>query len=261
MKRRCRRHACSRIFRIKPVGPLDVKDVVLVELPVAGTRSAGTVAGVPAVAEPFFFGLEHPRSVNTTGATGVRCFLPRNLPLAAGEAIEHTSVAGVAVEGQLRRSFQYYVNRERAHPFRFFLHYNTWYDLRDLNERNLLERIELIGKELVKKRAVDLDSFVFDDGWDDPETLWDFNDGFPNGFGPHRKAAEGYHSNIGVWLSPFGGYGQSRQQRLAYGKKHGFETNDKGFSLAGPNYYERFKASCLRMLNQFDVSSTESVSG
>ena len=114
---------------------------------------------------------------------------------------------------------------------------------------------------MVKKRAVDLDSFVFDDGWDDPETLWDFNDGFPNGFGPHRKAAEGYHSNIGVWLSPFGGYGQSRQQRLAYGKKHGFETNDKGFSLAGPNYYERFKASCLRMLNQFDVSSTESVSG
>jgi hypothetical protein len=235
-------------------GPLDIKDVVLVELPVAGTRSAGTVAGVPAVAEPFFFGLEHPRSVNTTGATGVRCFLPRNLPLAAGESVEHTSVAGVAVEGQLRRSFQYYVNRERAHPFRVFLHYNTWFDLRDLNEKNLLQRIDLIGTELIKKRGVDLSSFVVDDGWDDPRTLWEFNNGFPNGFEPHRKAAERYHSNIGVWQSPFGGYGQSRQQRLAYGEKHGFETNDKGFSLAGHNYYERFKASCLRMLNQYDVN-------
>jgi hypothetical protein len=232
----------------------DVEDVVLTALPVEGARSVGTVAGVPAVAEPFFFGLEHPRSLNETGPRAVRCYLPRNLPLAAGDTIEHTSVVGIAVAGQLRRSFQYYVNRERAHPFRFFLHYNTWYDLRELNEQNLLERIDLIGTELVSKRGVDLAAFVFDDGWDDPKTLWEFNAGFPDGFAPHRTAAANYHSNIGVWQSPFGGYGESRLQRLNYGAGQGFETNDKGLSLAGPHYYERFKASCLRMLDEFDVN-------
>ena len=36
---------------------------------------------------------------------------------------------GVAEPGQMRRSFLTYLERERAHPYRAFLHYNSWFDL------------------------------------------------------------------------------------------------------------------------------------
>jgi hypothetical protein len=39
-------------------------------------------------------------------------------------------------------------------------------------------------------------------------------------------------------MSPFGGYGDPRRERLEYGKT-GFETNERGFAL-GPIYYKRF---------------------
>ena len=57
---------------------------------------------------------------------------------------------------------------------------------------------------------------VFDDGWDDPKTLWQFHDGFPDGFTPLAKLCRQYHTQLGVWLSPFGGYGEPRKQRLKY---------------------------------------------
>ena len=43
---------------------------------------------------------------------------------------------------------------------------------------------DLWGKmvELVRRRGVTMDSFLFDDGWDDPSRLWQFNVGFPDGF-------------------------------------------------------------------------------
>ena len=41
------------------------------------------------------------------------------------------------------------------------------------------------GEELTVKRGVKLDSFLFDDGWDDYATLWQFDKpDFPNGFAP-----------------------------------------------------------------------------
>ena len=48
------------------------------------------------------------------------------------------------------------------------------------------------GHELTEKRGVKLDSFLFDDGWDNHKSLWKFNDGFPNGFTPVKEAADKY---------------------------------------------------------------------
>ena len=84
---------------------------------------------------------------------------------------------------------------------------------------------------------VQMDSFLFDDGWDDNKTLWQFHSGFPHGFTPLKTAAAGYHAGIGVWISPFGGYGAARQQRLQYAGQLGYETNESGFSLAGPEIF------------------------
>jgi len=40
-----------------------------------------------------------------------------------------------------------------------------------------------------------------------------------------------------VWLSPFGGYGEPKEQRIKLGREQGYELNATGFSLAGPKYY------------------------
>ena len=165
---------------------------------------------------------------------------------------------GVAPKGQLRRAFLYYVERERAQPYRPFLHYNSWYDIgyggAKILEGDALKVIDLFGKELIEGRKVVMDSFVLDDGWDNPATLWGFHDGLPNGFTPLKQAAARYHSTLGVWLSPWGGYGKSKEQRMKYGQQEGFETNKRGFSMAGPKYYGRFRDACLKMVRDYDVN-------
>jgi len=169
-----------------------------------------------------------------------------------------SSVIGVTPEGQLRRGFLYYLERERVYPYRSFLHYNSWYDIgygaEKIQPEDFLKVAELFGKELIERRRVKMDSFVLDDGWDDPASLWQFHEGYPNGFTPLRRAVEKYDSVIGAWLSPFGGYGKAKQARLKYGAEQGFEINKSGFSLAGPNYNARFRDVCAKMLREYGLN-------
>ncbi|MDE3066642.1 MAG: enterotoxin [Verrucomicrobiota bacterium] len=237
-----------------------IKEIVLFDQKVPGAKAMGAVDGSPVVAGDFFFGYEQPMSQNTVDANGrVRCCFLRNAVLKRGETLTQSGVIGVVPDGQLRRGFLAYLERERAHPYRPFLHYNSWYDIawvrRKYNQAEAVNAIRQIGRELVKQRGVKVDSFLFDDGWDDNRTLWKFNGGFPDGFAPLRVAAARYHAGIGVWLSPFGGYGQAKEQRLKYGSKFGFETNAYGFSLAGPRYYARFRDICLEMIRKYGVNT------
>lgn len=248
-----------------------VQDIVWMNESVPGARSAGTVDGSPVVAEGLFLGCEDPHALNRTVVpdikpgsqhsppdTRVHCRLLRNAPLAKGTSFTQSFVIGVAPPGQLRRAFLYYLERERAHPYRPFLHYNSWYDiatgLHSMNESNCLDAIRTMGEKLVQPHGVVLDAMVFDDGWDDPKTLWHFHSGFPNGFGPHAELCRQYGTHVGVWLSPFGGYGKAREERLKYGREQGFEINPTGFSLAGPKYYAAFKDACVRMMQKYGVN-------
>jgi hypothetical protein len=67
-----------------------------------------------------------------------------------------------------------------------------------------------------------------------------------------------------VWLSPWGGYGKPKEDRLANGREQGFETNRGGFALSGPKYYQRFHETCIAMIrrygvNQFKIDGTGNV--
>jgi hypothetical protein len=158
----------------------------------------------------------------------------------------------------MRRAFLCYLERERARPYAPFLHYNSWYDIAwsglKMNEKVCREAVEVFGRELTQRRGVALDSFVFDDGWDDNRTLWKFHADFPQGFAPVSAAAKKYQGAVGAWLSPWGGYGQAKAERLQFGRAAGFETNAKGFSLAGPRYYQNFRDVCLGMIRDYGMN-------
>ena len=150
-----------------------------------------------------------------------------------------------------------YVELERAHPYRTFLHYNSWYDLGYFdryNEQQALDVVQSFGEHLTKQRGVKLDSFLFDDGWDDPSTLWKFNPGFPDGLTKVAQTAAQYGAAPGIWLSPWGGYDGPKKQRIASAQAQGLETNEGGLALSGPKYYRYFRDTCLSMIEKYGVN-------
>ncbi len=236
---------------------LPISRVQLIDLQLPGAHVVGSVKGSPIVDGNFFLGFEHPLSDSKVVNDRATAFIDRDLPLKAGQSVTYSSVIGIAKAGQLRRDFLSYIERERAHPYRTFLHYNSWYDLGYFNpydETGALDRINTFGRELHEKRGVTLDSYLFDDGWDDHASLWSFNKGFPNGFTPVRDAANKYGAAPGIWMSPWGGYDGPKNERIQFGKEQGFEIVDNGFALSGPKYYARFRDVCMEMIRKYGVN-------
>jgi hypothetical protein len=234
-----------------------VSNVTMIQLPagVVATKG-GTVDGSPLLYKNMFMALEHPMAQVKPGSIS----LPRLEPVRHDHPVTLAAVWGVTPAQQVRRGFLYYVERERALPYRQMLHYNSWFDIswsdRKMDEAGCLDRIHAFGDSLVIARKVAMNAFLFDDGWDDNKTLWQFNSGFPNGFTPLKGAAAAYHAGIGVWISPWGGYDKAKEQRMAFGKQQNppFEMNANGFSVSGPIYRQRFRSVTDNFITNFNVS-------
>ncbi len=240
--------------------PTPVKSLTFMETPLDGAEQIGEVDGSVVVCGDLFFAVEHPLAENAVSKTShARCSLHRDTTLQPDHPWEFSSVMGATPPGQLRRAFLYYLERRRARPYQPFLHYNSWYHLNidrpdnRMTEAQCIETIEHFGLELIKKRGVKLDAFVWDDGWDDFDSLWEFHGDFPRGFRTLKAHSEAHDVAQGVWMSPWGGYGAPKQRRLAYGKAQGYETNRGGFSMAGPKYRAAFLDSCLAMMRDHGV--------
>eukprot|EP00930_Biecheleria_cincta_P021677 TRINITY_DN15995_c0_g1_i1.p1 TRINITY_DN15995_c0_g1~~TRINITY_DN15995_c0_g1_i1.p1 ORF type:complete len:447 (-),score=87.55 TRINITY_DN15995_c0_g1_i1:59-1399(-) len=175
-------------------------------------------------------------------------------PPASG-SLEYGAVIGAVGDPALLRSaFASYL--EAARPRNAWrgplVHYNSWFDvfswqdgfMRDqpeimaelrkdpMDEDTALWVIRQFGQELAEKRSVQIDSFLWDDGWDDKTKLWTFDSAaFPNKFQNLTKVAHQYSCSNGIWLSPWGGYGEARDARLGTAKLLGYETNKAGSSL------------------------------
>ncbi|MBK0383657.1 hypothetical protein I5M32_11875 [Pedobacter sp. SD-b] len=235
-------------FSINSPNPVMAKRVILLNLPAnPNIKETSRVDGSPLAGEQLFFAIEHPMSQIDSAAKNISCFLPRLEALNNG--VLDVSVAwGVYPKDQERRAYLYYIERERAAPYHQLLHYNSWYDLswsdRKMEEGSSLDRIQTYADSLITKRNTPMDAFLFDDGWDDNQSLWKFNKNFPQGFDNLAKLAAKYNAHLGVWMSPWGGYDEAKVQRLKYGMAQNppFKTNENGFSLTGKSYYERFKA-------------------
>ena len=237
--------------------PLALAQIALIDAVVPGAAVSGHGKGSPVTAGTWFLGFEHPLSDCRVRSDRATCWLARELPLQAGQSVTYSSVIGVTHATQLRRDFLHYVELERAHPYRTFLHYNSWYDLGYFdryNEQDAVAVVENFGEQLTKQRGVKLDSFLFDDGWDDPTTLWKFNPGFPDGLTKVTQTAASYGAAPGIWLSPWGGYGKPKEQRLASARAQGFELNEGGLALSGPKYYRYFRDTCLDLIAKYGVN-------
>ncbi len=141
-------------------GELPVTRIRLVDLGEAGARVVGSVRGSPILAGSMFFAFEHPLSESDVAAGRARAALPRELPLRPDAPFPISAVAGTTPAGQLRRGFLDYLEHERAHPYRTFLHYNSWYDLAyftKYDEAGALDRIHAFGRELHERRGVALE--------------------------------------------------------------------------------------------------------
>ncbi|HET7268507.1 MAG TPA: enterotoxin [Oleiagrimonas sp.] len=261
-------HYLREIVTISATGSdAAIEHVDLFDLKAKGAIVKGSVKGAPVVAGNNWFGFEFPMSHTQAWSGKVRMWVNRSLPLKKGHSVTYSAVIGAARPTQLRRDFGNYVERERAHPYRPFLHYNSWYDIgyfTPYTEKQALERINAFGKQLVEKRGVKIDSFLFDDGWDDYSGAWHFSKAFPNGFKPLCKAAGKYDAAPGIWLSPWGGYGKPHDERIKNARKLGYGIVDDGLALSAPKYWKRFHHVVMTLLNddcinQFKLDGTGNV--
>ncbi len=212
-------------------------------------------------------GATHREGVPFAQPLTVTAYVPVNDTLAPGAELIFSAVFGTCNEAsQLRRVFNTYLNAERAHPHRMLPHYNSWYDLcinrndrgveGRFSEQEALDSMRAFREELYEKRGVFINSYLWDDGWDEWNSLWGFNANFPDGF--KNLAAEAHKvpgASISCWMSPFGGYGGSFGQRLAYAKREGIVDADAhGLQLSKPIYYAAFRDRVLDMIRQYDMN-------
>lgn len=179
----------------------------------------------------------------------------RQTTLAKGKTWKVGAVVGIIAPGQARRSFLCYSERERAVPWRAFPMYNSWFELNidrnndqnytgNFNESQCMEVLDQWKKHLFDRYGVGIGSFVWDDGWDIYGT-WEFNPNFPSGFQNLSDKAWSMDSQIGAWLGPVGGYGQSGNYRRSYWSGKG------GMQLSNPAYYNVFLDRTSYMLNTY----------
>jgi type 1 glutamine amidotransferase len=234
---------------------LRLKNVELLDIRGAGAEQVGSVPGSPVAIGQTFFGIELPFTVNQISADGFHSSIDCNLPLGKGDAYTFSSVVGMAAEGQLRRGFLQYLEKERAVPYHPFLHYNCWYDLKqNVNEKDMLAVIAAFSREMTENRGVSLDSYVLDDGWDDPKLgFWAVsNNKFPAGFTTLSDMLEKKHSRLGIWISPLGGYAE-RKLRTAEARKLGL-VSGQGLDLSNPKYYAWFHDYCADLMRKHRVN-------
>ena len=121
-----------------PKEPLTMREIVWLDEAIPNAASAGIVDGSLIVVGPLFLGCEDPMADNRVVAPAEEVWPANDADaMLTGCNAElqpwQTDVAQFrdrcGAPGQLRRAFLYYLERERAHPYRPFLHYNSWYDI------------------------------------------------------------------------------------------------------------------------------------
>ena len=227
----------------------------LVDLPVPGLRQEGAAPGSPLAGRGLFAGVEMPGSASRETSSGARHAVACSLEVGGGSSATFGSVVGAAPEGQLRRAFLRYVERERARESTPFLHYNGWYDIAPTHER-MVEVVRAFDAELARKRGIPVLSYLMDDGWDDfGKGLWVDNAAkFPTGLPGLAREMGRAGGKLGIWISPLGGYSGDKE-RTAHARRMGLIPADAQLDFSHKAYRDWFEARCLELMRKSGVNT------
>ncbi|MBQ9758997.1 MAG: hypothetical protein IJW12_04410 [Opitutales bacterium] len=257
-------HYIRQELKISAKKHTPMQAVLPLEIKLPGAKVLGNTRGSPVVTDSVFTALETPMAFNEVSGDKMTGKWSRKTTLKKGEIWDVSSVIGALVPGQERRSFLAYNERERAVPWRSFVHYNSWYELninrnndpdpkKRMSEAQCLDVIDAWNKNLFKKHKISIDAFVWDDGWDDFNSLWGFHSEFPNGFAKLDIEARKQNAGMGAWLGPVGGYGASKAQRLGFWNKHHPNNQIGNFDLSNKEYFDAFVGRCSQMVDDYDM--------
>ena len=163
------------------------------------------------------------------------------------------AVAGVGRRGDpIELAFSDYLDTIRR-PSRILLHYNSWYDFREneLTLDALVSTFEAFKKNVLDPYNLQMDVFVPDDGWQDPQSIWVPRENlYPQGLGPLSDALQARGTRLGLWI-PFNGYNLD----VNWGAQRGYEKSDQGryYCLVGPKYNAAIRSVVERLIKEGNV--------
>jgi len=208
--------------------------------------NAGPVGlGQPLFGPNLWAGIEHPVAENLVRG-GVTCGLPVAIDLGA----EPWATPAIVVGAGGLDEFWDYVDTLRPVPPRLVALSNNWYHLGSLGVMDeAAVRSEIEGFAGVRARhGLALDFVALDDGWEgdwvEATGLWGRASParFPSGIAPLGP-------DIGLWISPYGGYGARRDARRAWADAHGYEIDRKLRVLCAAG--ARYRAHLSEVLNRW----------
>ena len=191
----------------------------------------GPGLGQPTVGDGWFAALEHP------AAEGLG--LAVDVDLSRGAYATPVAVVRDAPAGHELSALWDELDRVRARPPGLVVLANNWYQLGyvgRMDEASVAAEMEGFRDGV----PVALDWYCLDDPWDgaweDATGIWGRMD--PRRFGGGLEALQA-RGPVGLWISPWGGYFDRHDHRVAWGRAHGFEVTAGTWPrlcLAGDHY-------------------------
>lgn len=134
--------------------------------------------------------------------------------------------------------------------------YNSWYDLmKSITAENIQSSFNEIDRGFTNGGVSPLDSFVVDDGWQNVESVWDFNEKFPNKLYDSSKQVKRFGSDFGLWMGPRGGYGtEGRMATHLANNGLGSKTPAGDVYIGDKRYVDALKALFARYGQEFDIN-------
>ena len=229
--------------------------------------------GQPVFADDFFLGLEYPAGHNISDKKGE--IVLRHYPgkrICPESLRSKTAVIGVSSEGGVKEKFMEYISRIRV-PTASLLNWNTAYTtehMGGLTEKNCLQLIDELKKNLYDNNDVSVDSFIIDYGgnkvckdrwisWNDVKSVWKINaDTFPHGFDIIDRRLKGLGAEVGLWYSMAlvtidknrGGFIDQ-----SWSQKQGYEMiDDDWYCLAGPKYLQELRKNMIEIITKYNIN-------
>ena len=221
-----------------------------------------------------FFGVEYPAATTTVREQKAKRGFRLSTEEIIGRVVASEWIAsqwvveGLSPDQHVKQWFFKYLPDIQAAPVRPYALYNSWYDLRTpvtphlaqshiMNEKNILDIIDLFKQNMIKPYGIHLDAFVLDDGWDVHHSDWQLRKTtFPHGLKPVSDALKPLGTTLGIWFGPTGGY-SFRNDRISWMKDHGYEVSGRGTNammcIAGTRYSALFTKRTTDMVKNDGV--------